>query len=78
MQSKQQQAKRAKVFHNTTYDDLVVTIHKPEVNYANRILKNDDRGSICKIEDIYVEKEEEYDHIYTSRQKHVTTQGCDD
>lgn len=78
MQSNQQQAKRAKVFHNTTYDDLVVTNNRPEVNYANTILENDDRGNICKIEDIYVEKEEKYDHLNKSRQKHVTTQVDDD
>lgn len=78
MQSNQQQAKRAKVFHNTTYDDLVVTNNRPEVNYANTILENDDRGNICKIEDIYVEKEEEYDDLNKSRQKHVTTQVDDD
>lgn len=78
MQSNQQQAKRGKVFHNTTYDDLVVTNNRPEVNYANTILENDDRGNICKIEDIYVEKDEEYDHLNKSRQKHVTTQVDDD
>lgn len=39
MQSNQQQAKRAKVFFNTTYDDLVVTNNRPEVNYANTILE---------------------------------------
>lgn len=78
MQSNQQQAKRAKVFHNTTYDDLVVTNNRPEVDYANTILENDDRGNICKIEDIYVEKEVEYDHLNTSRQTYVTTQVDDD
>lgn len=33
---------------------------------------------ICKIDDIYVEKEEEYDHFNTSWQKHVAEQVDDD
>eukprot|EP00105_Crassostrea_gigas_P006211 XP_011420066.1 PREDICTED: uncharacterized protein LOC105322863 [Crassostrea gigas] len=80
IQSKQQQAKSGKVFNNTTYDDLVVTNQKPDVNYANTTLEYANQGSICKIDDndIYVEKEDEYDHLHTSRQKHVAKQVDDD
>lgn len=75
MQSNQQQAKGDKVFHNTTYDDVAVENQKPDINYANSILEKVDQGSINKIDDIYVEKEEEYDHLHTSRQKHATMQA---
>lgn len=76
IQSKQQ-AKSGKVFNNTTYDDLVVTNQKPDVNYANNTLENDNQGRIFKIDEIYVEKEEEYDHLHKSRQKHVAKQVDD-
>lgn len=66
IQSKQKQAKCGKVFNNTTYDDFVVTNQKADVNYANATLEYANQGSICKIDDIYVEKEEEYDHFNTS------------
>lgn len=48
MKSKQQ-AKGEKVFNNTTYDDLVVTNLKHDLNYANTNLENDNQGSIFKI-----------------------------
>lgn len=76
-QSKQQ-AKIGKVFNNTTYDDLVVTNQKQDVTYANTTLENDNHRSICKIDDIYVEKEEDYDHLRTNRQKKATVQADDD
>lgn len=57
IQSKQQQAKSGEVFNNTTYDDLVVRNQKPDVIYANTTLENANQGNICKIDDIYVEKE---------------------
>lgn len=46
MQTNQLQAKRAQVFHNTTYDDLVVENQKLDINYANNTLEKDDQGSI--------------------------------
>lgn len=66
------------MFHNTTYDTLAVENQKPHINYANTTLENDDQGSIYKIDDIRVEKEEENYHLHTSRQKHVTMQADDD
>ncbi|XP_052707442.1 uncharacterized protein LOC128182740 [Crassostrea angulata] len=75
-----QQVKSAKVFHNTTYDDLVVTNQKQDVNYANVNLENDNQfeRTVCNIDDVYVEKEEEYDHLHTSRQKIEATMPADD
>lgn len=70
MKSKQK-AKGEKVFNNTTYDDLVVTNLKRDLNYANTTLENDNQSSIFKIDDIYVEKEDEYDHLNTSRKKNM-------
>lgn len=65
------------MFNNTTYDDLVVRNQKPDVIYANTTLENANQGNICKIDDIYVEKEKEYDYLQTSRQKHVAKQVDD-
>lgn len=65
------------MFNNTTYDDLVVRNQKPDVIYANTTLENANQGTICKIDDIYVEKEKEYDYLQISRQKHVAKQVDD-
>lgn len=54
------------MFYNIIYDDFVVINNRFEVNYVNIIFENDDWGNICKIEDIYVEKEEEYDYFNKS------------
>lgn len=35
-------------------------------------------GNICHKDDIYVDKEEEYDHLHTSRPKKLTIQTEDD
>lgn len=77
-QSNQQQAKKAKVFHNTTYDDLVVTNQMQDITYANVTLENDKQRNSCNTDDIYVEKEEEYDHLHKSRQKKATMQADND
>lgn len=77
-QSNQQQAKKAKVFHNTTYDDLVVTNQMQDITYANVTLENDKQRNSCNTDDIYVEKEEEYDYLHKSRQKKATMQADDD
>lgn len=73
-ESKQHKAKSVKVFDNTTYDDFVETNQKENVSYANSTAKNNKPGSICQMDDIYVEKEEEYDHLHTSRQTKMTIQ----
>lgn len=78
MQSNQQQANRAKVFHNTMYDDLVVTNEKQDVNFPNAAMEKDDKISARQVDDIYVEKEVEYDHLHTCRQKKMTIQTDDD
>lgn len=76
--SKKHKAKSDKVFDNTAYGDLVDTNQKENVSYANTTAENDKPGSISKMDDIYVEKEEEYDHLHASRQKKMTIQIDDD
>lgn len=76
--SKKHKAKSDKVFDNTAYGDLVETNQKEKVSYANTTAENDKPGSISKMDDIYVGKEEEYDHLHTSRQKKMTIQIDDD
>lgn len=78
IQSNQQQAKRDKVFNNTTYDDSVVksTNKKQDVSFAKTTLEN--CYQVCNIDKIYLEKGEDYDHLQSSRQKNVTTQADDD
>lgn len=73
-----QQAKSDAVFHNTTYDDLTVTNQKQDVKPANTTLENNNQGIIYQIDEIYLEKEEEYDHLHTSRKKKMTIQTDDD
>lgn len=63
MQSKEQRTKSDAVFQNTTYDDFAVTNQKQDVKYANTTLENDNQGIICKIDDIYVGEEKEYNHL---------------
>lgn len=81
LQSNQQQAKSDAVFHNTSYDDLAITNKKQkkqDVKHATTTLENDNQGSIDNIDDIYVENQEEYDHLHRSRQKKMTIQTDDD
>lgn len=78
MQSKQHQSKSSNVFKNTTNENLVESNQKQNVNYANTIFENDIQGNNLQIDGIYVEKEEEYDHLHTSRQKKATIQTDDD
>lgn len=78
MRSKQHQSENVKVFNNTTNKNFVETNQKQAVNYADTTFENDNQGSISQIDDIYIEKEEEYDHLHTSRQKKMTTQADDD
>lgn len=70
MQSKQHQSKKANEFNKTQI--------KHDVNHVNTTFENDNQGSNVQIDGIYVEKEEEYDHLHTSRQKKATTQTDDD
>lgn len=72
LQSEQQQAKRPNMFDNSTYNDLTVTNQRHNGTHTNTSSEYDNQESIGKIDDIYVEKEEEeYDHLHTSRQKHL-------
>lgn len=78
MQSKQHNSTSAKVFKNTRNKNLVETNQNQDVNYANTTFENDNQGSNLQIDNIYVEQEEEYDHLHTSRQKKVAMQADDD
>lgn len=51
---------------------------KHDVNHANTTFENDKQGCNVQIDGIYVEKEEEYVHLHTSRQKKATTQTDED
>lgn len=42
--------------HNAPDDDLAVENQKLDINYASTTLENDDKESIFKIDDIFVEK----------------------
>lgn len=73
LQSKHQRAKRPKVFDNSTYNDLTVTNEGHDGTDTNTTPTYENQDSMGKIDDIYVGKEEEeYDHLHTSRQKHLT------
>lgn len=75
LQSEQQPAKRPNMFNNSTYNDLTVTNQKHNGTDTNITPEYDNQEGIGKIDDIYVEKEdEEYDHLHSSRQKHLTTE----
>lgn len=55
------------MFDNSTYNDLTVTNQKHNGTDTNITPEYDNQESI------YVEKEdEEYDHLHSSRQKHLT------
>lgn len=76
-----QQAKGDAAFHNKSYDDLAITNQnqkKQDVKHATTTLENDNQGSIDNTYDIYVENQEEYDHLHRSRQKKMTIQTDDD
>lgn len=49
-----------------------------DITYANVTLENDKQRNSCNTDDIYVEKEEEYDYLHKSRQKKATMQADDD
>lgn len=60
------------MFDNSTYNDLTVTNQRHNGTHTNTSSEYDNQESIGKIDDIYVEKEEEeYDHLHASRQKHL-------
>lgn len=65
------------MFDNTTYGGIVET-NQTDVSYANTTAGIDKTGDICHMDDIYVDKEEEYDHLHTSRPKMLTIQTEDD
>lgn len=69
-----QQGKRPNVFDNSTYDDNIVKNqgHDHIVNNTTPAYNNN-QGRMDEEDGIYVEKqEEEYDHLHSSRQKHIT------
>lgn len=71
LHSEQKQVKRPNMFDNSTYDDLTVTNQRHNGTHTNSSPEYDNQEGIGKIDDIYVEKEEEYDHLHASRQKHL-------
>lgn len=69
-----QQGKRPNVFDNRTYDDNIVKNQGHDHIVTNTTpAYNNNQGRMDEEDGIYVEKqEEEYDHLHSSRQKHIT------
>lgn len=61
------------MFDNSNYNDLAVTNQRHDGTDTDTTPTYENQGSFGEKNVIYVEKEEEeYDHLHTSRQKHLT------